>query len=105
MGDVVNATFGSILVDSNYDLEVVRRFYQTTLFPFTESHCVGPGETGPHPRTVWSEMASKRGCQRWEIRKEEGGTGGAGGSAGGNVAIGEQYTYCLDASADCSMAP
>lgn len=70
LGDVMNALFGAVLVDSNYDLEGVRAFFTRTILPFMDTYCVGPGEASPHPRNIWCELVSKRGCQKWEIRRE-----------------------------------
>lgn len=83
LGEIVNVVFGAILVDSHYDIPLVRRILTAHLSPFIEMYCVGPGETGPHPRTVWSEMIFKRGCAFWEMKKDERTERGAWVAVGG----------------------
>lgn len=71
MADTVNALFGSILVDSDYDLAATQSVFERTMLPWLEDHCVGPGHTAPHPRTLWSEMIFGRGCGDWSLEKTE----------------------------------
>jgi hypothetical protein len=69
-GEVMNALFGAILVDSHYDIKAVKKVYDTHFKPFLDRYCIGPTERSLHPRVVWSEMIFKRGCTHWELTKE-----------------------------------
>lgn len=70
LGDFAEAVLGAIFEDSGYDLEACRSIYERQFKPFMDLYCVGPHEHSLHPKSVFLEMMSGRGCGRWRFHNQ-----------------------------------
>jgi endoribonuclease Dicer len=88
LGDVAEAALGAIFEDSGHDLEACRSIYEKQFKPFMDLYCVGPHEHPLHPKSVFLEMMSGRGCTRWKIHNH-------GANPGPYVTRGESSSHPL----------
>ncbi|KAL7419495.1 hypothetical protein Q5752_005406 [Cryptotrichosporon argae] len=69
LGDTFEALIGAILIDSGFDLPVLRAIYATQLAPFIEPYACPPNERSLHPKSVLLVTLAARGCRGWEVTK------------------------------------
>lgn len=72
LGAGVEALFGAMLIDTGFDLAVVRDVYEKHFRPFTDKYCLGPSNHSLHPKSALLELLSGRHCTRWEMKQLEG---------------------------------
>lgn len=69
LGEIPELIFGAILLDSDYDLALVRSIFQTHFLPFFESYCVGVHEGVVHPKAALLQLLYQRACQAYTFEK------------------------------------
>ncbi|BEJ11803.1 hypothetical protein CspHIS471_0202630 [Cutaneotrichosporon sp. HIS471] len=62
MADHVEALFGAILDDSDFDPRPAMKVYDTYVAPFMRQYAIPPTDSGTHPHTTLQEMLGKLNC-------------------------------------------
>lgn len=63
LGDVLEAIFGAILDDSDFDPRLAIVAYETHVLPFIRTYAVPPREQSYHPRSEFLRMLDTRACR------------------------------------------
>jgi hypothetical protein len=69
LGDIPELIMGAILLDSDYDLPLVRSIFEAHFLPWFESYCVGLHTGVVHPKAALLQLLFQRGCKQYAFEK------------------------------------
>lgn len=73
LADMVEAYIGAVFVDSEYDYNTVRRFFEENIRPYFEDMSLYDSFANRHPITVLStKLAKDFSCNEWRVLVKEG---------------------------------